>query len=149
MKNSIKIMLFILVSIFFTHSIFSIEKNYHNIKFEDNVTHSILKKVDGKYIEFKYEHEKFKSDNQKLSNFEKPVSQILIFPNPADNSINIEYNYELKASRIEIYNLIGNLESTYNFNTIIDIQDLRVGFYIVHIIDEHENIIYRSKLLKR
>lgn len=149
MKNSIKILLVLFLSIYFSKSVYCVDNSYRNIKFDDKISHSILKKVDGKYKEFNYNFEIIEKSIFKSSLSLKEVSDNLIYPNPADNSINFKIKLESIASKVNFYNLIGNLEATYMFHTQIDIQGLSKGFYIVNVTDKQDRIIFRSKLIIR
>lgn len=69
---------------------------------------------------------------------------ISIFPNPASSSINIET--ELEISKIEIFNVQGELVKTANTKNI-SILDLASGMYFVKIIFEDNSILIK-KLIK-
>ena len=68
-----------------------------------------------------------------LLNYSKTISnQFHIFPNPADNFITIEGTKDLK-SKIFIYDYNGRLIKSVSNKTVIDIQSLSPGIYIVEI----------------
>ena len=67
----------------------------------------------------------------------RKTSGISIYPNPTVDYFFI--NSDIEIGKIEIYNIIGKkiktLENT-NSNTF-DVSDLRVGIYLVRILDTH------------
>lgn len=70
-----------------------------------------------------------------------------IFPNPATNYININFNKAI-ISEISIFNLNGSfIESVDISNQRIDVSHLPQGIYIIEI--EIENEIFREKLVKQ
>ncbi|MBO4542321.1 MAG: T9SS type A sorting domain-containing protein, partial [Bacteroidales bacterium] len=64
---------------------------------------------------------------QMLSN-----GEVLVYPNPARNIINIESNNEIKE--VVVYNLLGQKIKQYHsaINTI-DISDIANGIYVINI----------------
>ncbi|MCK9255732.1 MAG: T9SS type A sorting domain-containing protein [Bacteroidales bacterium] len=78
------------------------------------------------------------------------LSEILIFPNPASNHINIEVK-DFSNFKLEILDINGKTIDieTYNFenfNINIDISNLEKGFYILQIRDEEK--FYRKSFIK-
>jgi hypothetical protein len=72
-------------------------------------------------------------------------NQIMISPNPAHEQIQI---IGLDKSRVKIYNALGQeVINVLNQNTI-SIAALSNGIYMVHIFDEHNNLVQAQKLVK-
>ncbi|MEY4279722.1 MAG: putative retaining b-glycosidase, glycoside hydrolase family 5 protein, partial [Bacteroidota bacterium] len=72
-------------------------------------------------------------------------NQIMISPNPAHEQIQI---IGLDQSRVKIYNALGQeVINVLNQNTI-SIAALSNGIYMVHIFDEHDNLVQAQKLVK-
>jgi len=71
-----------------------------------------------------------------------------LYPNPAGNYFNIENDQSVE--RIEIFNVVGRLVLSGNYNTgsQIDIGDLQSGLYFVKMFDEHNGIIRTLRLNK-
>ncbi len=70
------------------------------------------------------------------------VSSINVYPNPANNVINIDADVEL----VTITNTNGQVVAT-STESSIDVSDLATGLYIVHI--QTENGIYSAKITKQ
>lgn len=71
---------------------------------------------------------------------ELPTS-ISLYPNPANNTINIKLNCEMNNNAIHIYNSTGALVKVEKMNAdakVIDITDLPAGIYIVKVDDPKE-----------
>ena len=85
---------------------------------------------------------------------EKPVINDLIniYPNPTENTINVEINSQnINSFDTEIYNVQGKLifMKNYKSNSInIDISDFSKGMYLLKIKDEKGNIIKTEKIVK-
>jgi len=62
---------------------------------------------------------------------EQKKNAIMIFPNPADNRINITADEEIKD--VKIYNLQGKLISEFSYSKNIDVSTISAGMYIVEI----------------
>jgi len=77
---------------------------------------------------------------------------INVFPNPASNFININLsNTQIveEIIRIDIYNLIGKIEKSFDnrmINQSIDISNLPKGTYMISVVTENEHIT--KKLIK-
>lgn len=66
------------------------------------------------------------------------ILQISVYPNPAKNSIEF-VNAAIGSGNIQIYNTLGQLVKTSDFNEriVLDIQDLDAGIYTVRIVGEN------------
>lgn len=72
-------------------------------------------------------------------------NQIMISPNPAHEQIQI---IGLDQSRVKIYNALGQEVINVLNQNIISIAALSSGIYMVHIFDEHNNLVQAQKLVK-
>ena len=82
---------------------------------------------------------------------------ISIFPNPSDGIINIE-NKNLKADKIEIFNILGkkvfesrDVETFHETSLrlcIIDISELSNGLYFLKVLDKDGEILKIEKIIK-
>jgi len=94
----------------------------------------------------------FDETNSQISNL---TTQISIYPNPANNLLNIEYNgfENTNANNIKIYDITGKEVSNYsvtnNNNTTsqLNISNFESGVYIISI--QTQNKIIREKFIKQ
>lgn len=71
-----------------------------------------------------------------------------IFPNPANNEININVGQDLSENAlISIYDLSGQLIMTNPFVTNLSISDLNEGMYLIDIVDEGVSVL-KQKISK-
>ena len=77
---------------------------------------------------------------------------ISIFPNPANEIINIEIkSQKIKSFNAEIYNIQGKLIFLIQYKSIainIDISDFTNGLYMINLKDDNGNIIKTDKIVK-
>jgi len=71
------------------------------------------------------------------------IKIVKIFPNPASNSIQVN---GIEKGPYKIYNSIGQLQQSGNFENSIQIESLKTGLY--YILIEQNNFILRGSLLK-
>lgn len=76
--------------------------------------------------------------------------QISIFPNPANDKINIDLNLHLKKATIEVYNSSGFklFSDDYKEKTCLDIGKYSNGVYFIKIKSDM-NVIYTGKFIKK
>ena len=85
------------------------------------------------------------SNQDDLSVFDNIQSDIKIYPNPAQDIINISIPPEIKSYHINMYNLQGKkIQSTSN--KVLDLKDIAKGVYIIEV--ETEFGILKRKTLK-
>ncbi|MEN8224136.1 MAG: GEVED domain-containing protein, partial [Bacteroidota bacterium] len=76
--------------------------------------------------------------------------KLSIYPNPADDILNIIVSGNQENVKVNIYNVIGNLIQSFNMGTRheqISITDLHEGLYFIHVQDGDE--IKLKKFIKR
>ena len=73
--------------------------------------------------------------------------ELNIFPNPANNHLNISISHEINNYSIEIFNINGELIKSINNTNRINISDLNNGSYYINIIHEGE-LIKSEKFIK-
>ncbi len=74
-------------------------------------------------------------------------NEVLVFPNPANSTIQIQGNYLIE--HVEIYNLLGQKISAQQFNTryaTLDVTTLTDGFYIVKVITEKGELVKKINI---
>lgn len=88
--------------------------------------------------------------SQFLSNYELQKSKFNLYPNPANNVVNISNSENLLIKQVKIYDLSGKLISTQSFNNETEIQlnvdDLASDNYMLHLQTNEGTIV--KKLVK-
>ena len=80
-----------------------------------------------------------------VSIVENPKSFATIYPNPANNLINIDLNTISKVKELTIYNDKSQVVMTPDLNSkSIDVSKLSAGLYVIHIITD--NLIINKKI---
>jgi len=78
-------------------------------------------------------------------------SKFNLYPNPANNIVNITNNENMSIKQVEIYDLVGKLINTQNFNSEINIQlnieTLTSGTYLLHLQTNEGTAV--KKLIKK
>ncbi len=86
-----------------------------------------------------------------VSEITQSNAAIVLYPNPANNLLNISWNNSINAIRVEILNMYGTLVSTKiitnNFATI-NINNYPKGVYFVRFFDEQGNLTQTEKFIK-
>ncbi len=76
--------------------------------------------------------------------------EILIYPNPAKNTISINHNTSTKFTSAKIVTLMGKVVAEHTLsnhsNTKIDVSDLCAGTYFLRLVD-HDQQIFTEKLV--
>lgn len=85
-------------------------------------------------------------------NEKAPAIEVTIFPNPSDGNVNIRYRTDgLKAERISLYNLTGNLIASQHVlglnQDMIQFTNLPSGMYLVKI-ETNKGIVTRKLVVK-
>ena len=84
-----------------------------------------------------------------LSNSEFEVEALSIFPNPANDILNVRFKNESQAKEATIYDLSGRMVKNSNItNQTIDVKALSAGSYLLLLKDEKGNS-YSQKFLKK
>ena len=80
----------------------------------------------------------YQSDPLSVGDINK--SDIKVFPNPADSTINI--NSKIPLDRVEVYDVLGKLMFSESKNTKnLDVSSLKSGLYIINIYSESNKIV--------
>ena len=68
------------------------------------------------------------------------LKQIVVYPNPANSFLNVDYNILMGELMFEIYDTAGKLIFKGNLeNQIISVQDLSEGIYILNIVSKNQS----------
>jgi len=85
---------------------------------------------------------------------ESSLGEINIFPNPANNTLNVDLaNYSDQKVNIKLYNTVGELVKTLNNNAstqfvTIDLADVKSGIYFVNIQTENGTTVRKISVIK-
>ena len=86
---------------------------------------------------------------------ENKAGDILVYPNPANGIINIDFgNYYHENFVIKVYDLLGNEVKNYGHqggstnHVQMDMGDFANGFYILHINTAEKSLVKKISLLK-
>lgn len=79
-----------------------------------------------------------------VSNFSNTKDNIILYPNPAQDKLNITYSRGLNVNSIAVYNLVGkqmNRYPTVDNRATIDIEKIPSGIYFVRLIDNQGQVV--------
>ena len=82
---------------------------------------------------------------------DKPETIVNVFPNPTKDRLNIYIIGEVNSNKIHVYDILGKMiykQDVSDMLTTLDVQDLKVGMYIVKVIDNEGNIKSTHKFNK-
>lgn len=95
----------------------------------------------------------FNDNNQNTTSInpiEKQTLQVKIYPNPADNFINIELEEAPKVgTMVSLFNSVGQRilrQPIGDVETILSLQSLNAGIYILSIENQNEKIFFNQKI---
>ncbi len=86
--------------------------------------------------------------NEEINN--STMKLAFIYPNPSKDFINVRYGAHLKNVSIEIFDISGKkifVKNLKNPISRIDIQNLKIGSYVYHILNDNK-IIEKGKIIK-
>jgi len=79
----------------------------------------------------------------------KVKEDVIMYPNPARNELNVIYNGNSSIKNIAVYNLIGKVVNVYkvtsNNNANLDISTIPSGIYFVRLVDAQGRVIATRK----
>jgi len=133
-----------------------IEEHIHRWNFEDeynwenemdiyykfpNVVAKVLKQI----VKDDFNYDMFLCDSviTNINEITTPNDALFsVYPTPANNHINISYNYPYKIKQLYIYDIIGNIfltvEGTLNHSKSINVSSLPAGIYYVKTVANNE-----------
>ena len=79
------------------------------------------------------------------------LNQIIVFPNPANDYVEIKSDHNLEGAIISLFDLNGRRVINYkntDASNLVDLSGLSVGEYILRVMSS-EGGIYSTKILKR
>jgi hypothetical protein len=94
------------------------------------------------------------NNEERIVSQQKHISNVLFYPNPATNELNINYKFNSESKgniEIEVYDLTGRIAMSKKLNlnefSSIDISGLLVGFYLIHL-NENNCLVKTDKFVK-
>lgn len=70
--------------------------------------------------------------------------EVILYPNPAYNEVNVSFNRELGVKNVAIYNLVGKQVSNYRVNgnsAKLDIERIPAGIYFLRLVDGNGRVV--------
>jgi hypothetical protein len=91
-------------------------------------------------------------ENNELSTPESQISQLQLFPNPTENTLNLKLSNQ-PIQEIVVFDLQGRVifqenKSGASSNSQIDVSDFSNGVYIIQVMSTHGNVS-SSKFIKK
>jgi len=80
-----------------------------------------------------------------------PVDDVVLYPNPAKNDVNIIFNGSLNIHSVAIYNLIGKVVAVFKTagnSANLNIENLPSGIYFLRMMDANSNVVTTRKFTK-
>ncbi len=77
---------------------------------------------------------------------------VVLYPNPARNSVNVVFNQSMGVKNIAIYNLIGKAVSVYKVNgnsAKLELNEVPSGIYFVRLMNSRGQIVATRKFTKQ
>jgi len=83
----------------------------------------------------------------------KQLSDISLYPNPANNELNVVYDANSDIRTISVYNVIGKLMTVYkvtgNTGANLNLENLSSGVYFVRLMNGHGDVVANRKFTKQ
>lgn len=70
--------------------------------------------------------------------------EVAVYPNPAQNEVNVTFNKELGVRNVAIYNLVGKQVSNYRVtgnSAKLDIEKIPAGIYFLRLVDGNGRVV--------
>ena len=83
----------------------------------------------------------------------KSTDEVVLYPNPASNELNIVYDANADIKNIAVYNIIGKLMTVYkvtgNNSANLNLENIPSGIYFVRLINAHGAVVATRKFTKQ
>lgn len=82
----------------------------------------------------------------------KQADEVILYPNPAQNEVNVVFDANSDIKTIAIYNLIGRPVSVFKVtgdSANMNIESLSSGIYFVRLINSHGDVVQTRKFTKQ
>ncbi len=94
----------------------------------------------------------FNRQNVGVNNTVAPASDILMYPNPAKEELNVVYEGVPDIKNIAIYNIIGKVMAVYHVNESsanLNLESMPSGIYFVRLLNSTGNVVVTKKFTKQ
>ncbi len=85
--------------------------------------------------------------------FNKSSDDIILYPNPAHDELNVVYDASSDIKNIAVYNIIGKVLTVYkvtnNNSANLNIENIPSGIYFVRLINSHGDVVVTRKFTKQ
>jgi hypothetical protein len=79
-------------------------------------------------------------------------NEVLMYPNPASNELNVVYNANADIKKVAVYNIIGKLMTIYKVtgaSANLNIESIPSGIYFVRLLNSHGETVVTKKFSKQ
>jgi len=87
-----------------------------------------------------------------VQNVTDPASEIVLYPNPAHNELNVVYGAASDVKTIAIYNIIGKVMAVYKVgdnSANLNLENMPSGLYFVRLVSSHGDVVVTRKFAKQ
>jgi hypothetical protein len=83
----------------------------------------------------------------------KNQDDVMLYPNPATNELNVVYNASADIKNIAVYNIIGKAMAVYkvtdNNSANLNLESIPAGIYFVRLLNSHGEVVVTKKFTKQ
>ncbi|MBW7914969.1 MAG: T9SS type A sorting domain-containing protein [Taibaiella sp.] len=86
----------------------------------------------------------YKWNTNNISKVAVVREEVVVYPNPAYNEVNVTFNREMGVKNVAIYNLVGKQVSAYRVNGTsakLDIEKIPAGIYFLRMMDSNGRVV--------
>jgi len=88
-----------------------------------------------------------------VSNVNNADNNIVLYPNPAHDEVNVVYDENADIKNIAVYNIIGKVMAVYkvtnNTSANLNLENIPSGIYFVRLINSHGDVVVTRKFTKQ
>ena len=87
-----------------------------------------------------------------VSNFNKPLEDVELYPNPAANDVNVVYDAGADIRNIAVYNIIGKVMAVYKVSgnsANLNLEAMPSGVYFVRLMNSNGQVVSTRKFTKQ
>jgi len=87
-----------------------------------------------------------------VQNVTSPESSTILYPNPANNELNVVYDANADVKNIAVYNVIGKVMTVYRVSgnsANLNIESIPSGIYFVRLFNSSGNVVVTRKFTKQ
>ena len=88
-----------------------------------------------------------------VTNINNPENNIVLYPNPAHDEVNVVYDQGADVKNIAVYNIIGKVLAVYkvtnNTSANLNLENIPSGIYFVRLINSHGDVVVTRKFTKQ